>query len=199
VLPYNLIRAGRLHRSRLSSLYLEALTKTGFWLLNRVWPRTLPELEDAFLNFRRVGEDLEAVVSHYSTKRSGEILVDRAHKEMFFEQEQYDFLAARSEYFQNLAADLAIEMTRAVNLISDRVRQHLWPDYRLNEGYATIGLGLDASRRFQTLRPLYRPQASGVPYPGLARFVSERKNRDYACGSGPPPANVTLPGARFEE
>ena len=34
--------------------YLSGLVETGFWLLNRVWPRQVEPLEQAFTNFRRV-------------------------------------------------------------------------------------------------------------------------------------------------
>ena len=35
---------------------LGALEQSGSWLLNRVWPRTIPELEEAFLNSGRSGD-----------------------------------------------------------------------------------------------------------------------------------------------
>lgn len=107
------------------------------WLLSRVWPRTLPDLEEAFVNFRLISEDLEGVVSWFSTTRNGLVLVDRVYQEVNGPQasaKNLAFLESRSEYFQDLAADLAVELTRAVNLICDRVRQHLWPNYRLDEG-----------------------------------------------------------------
>lgn len=176
---------------------LDELQSLGGWLLKRVWPRTLPRLENAFLNFRRVAEDFDAVVTRFATRRNGVVLVDRVYREvdgMRADEETRQFLERRSEYYQDLAADLAIELTRAVNLVCERVREQLWPTYRLDEGYATIGLGFNAGLVFETLRPLYEPDAPDIPYPGLPAFVDERADRDYARGVGKPPAGAGLPG-----
>lgn len=177
---------------------LEESTQLRDWLLRRVWPRTIPQIEDALLNFRMVEQDLDAVVTRYSTRRGGLVLIDRVYQEVDGPRagrENIEFLERRSDYFQDLAADLAIELTRAVNLVCDRVREHLWPNYRLDEGYATVGLGLTAGLVFETLRPVYPVDAPARPYPGLSRFVEERADRDYARGGGPPPVGASLPGA----
>jgi hypothetical protein len=166
-------------------------------LLKRVWPRTLPRLEDAFLNFRAVAEDLEAVATRFGTERGNDVFIDRVYKEisgMRASEEQRQFLERRSEYYQDLAADLAVELTRAVNLVSERVREQLWPVYRLDEGYATIGLGFNEGFVFETLRPLYPHDAPSTPYPGLQAFVIERADRDFARGAGKPPQGAGLPG-----
>jgi hypothetical protein len=182
---------------------LDELRSLGDWLLKRVWPRTLPQLENAFLNFRTVAEDFDAVVTRFATHRGGNVLIDRVYREvdgMRADPDTRRFLERRSEYYQDLAADLAVELTRAVNLVSERVREQLWPTYRLNEGYATIGLGLNAGLVFETLRPLYAPNAPDVPYPGLGAFVTERAQRDYARGVGAPPDGAGLPGiSRMQE
>lgn len=176
---------------------LEDLRILNDWLLRRVWPRTLPRLEDALLNFRMISEDLDAVVTRFGTERGGDVLVDTVYKQlegMRAGEEQRQFLERRSEYYEDLAADLAIELTRAVNLVSERVREQLWPVYRLEEGYATIGLGLNEALVFETFRPLYPPDAPDLPYSGLRDFVVGRADRDYARGVGKPPAGAGLPG-----
>jgi hypothetical protein len=177
----------------------DALAPTRDFLLRRVWPRTIPPLEDAFLNYRRISEDLESVAGWQATRRNGRVLVDRVYKEVYGEAASdgnLKFLRARSEYTQDLAADLTIELTRAVNLICDRVREYLWPTYRLAEGYSTIGLGMNEHLTYMTLRPLYAPDVEGVPYPGLEHFLTQRADRDYARGSGCPPRGTGLPGIR---
>jgi hypothetical protein len=121
-------------------------------------------------------------------------MVDRSHKERLYDEDTYKFLQRRSEYNRDLAADLTIELTRAVNLVADRVREHLWSSYRLAEGYATIGVGLNADLSFETLRPLYSPNSPPQPYPGLRHFVTERAERDYAVGEGGPPEGIDAPG-----
>jgi hypothetical protein len=164
------------------------------WLLRRVWPRSLPDLESALHNFRFVAQDLGAVVAWYETRQNGVVFVDRVYNERSFDQDTYQFLRQRSGYSRDLAADLTIELTRAVNLVADRVREHLWPSYRLAEGYATIGLGFNPDLTFETLRPLYPPDAPARPYPGLRKFVTERAERDYAVGEGAPPEGIGVPG-----
>jgi hypothetical protein len=168
------------------------------WLLRRIWPRTLPRLEQAFLNYRLISEDLEAVAGWYSSTHNGLLLIDRVYKEVDHRTspENLAFLEQRSEYCQDLVADLTVEMTRAVNLICDRVREELWPSYRLAEGYTMIGLGMDQNLRYQILRPLYSMDAPDCPYEGLDRFVTERSNRSWARGSGPPPEGAGLPGIK---
>lgn len=175
----------------------DALEPLRMWLLNRVWPGTLPELEAAFTNFRLIAEDLEAVVSRFCTRRNGFVFVDRVHKEVWgpdFKQENVEFLERRAEYYGDLAADLTIELTRAVNLICDRVRETLWPAYRLDEGYATVGLGMNMHLSCTTYRALYPRDAPAMPYPGLKRFITERPERDLHYGSGFPGPGVGLPG-----
>lgn len=175
---------------------LEELERVRMWLLSRVWPRTIPALEAAFFNFRLVAEDMEAVTVHFSSSRNGLLLVDRVYQEVGYgvSSENHEFLKRRSEYHQDLVADLAVELTRAVNLICDRVRAHLWPSYRLDEGRTTIGLGINSSLVYQTLVPLYEPNCPDVPYPGLREFLSERADRDWARGTGSPPKGAGVPG-----
>jgi hypothetical protein len=176
---------------------LEDFRSLNDWLLRRVWPRTLPRLEDALLNFRGIAEDLDAVVTRFGTERGGDVLIDRVYKEvegMRANAEQRRFLEQRSEYYQDLAADLAVELTRAVNLVCERVREQLWPVYRLEEGHATIGFGFNEALSFETFRPLYPPDAQAVPYSGLRKFVMERADRDFARGAGEPPQGAGLPG-----
>jgi hypothetical protein len=175
---------------------LDDLEATRFWLLNRIWPRTQPTLESAFLNFRLVEQDLNRVALLFSTERDGVIDVDRVYKEVDFgraSEENVKFLRERSVYYEALAADLAIELTRAVNLVCERVREGLWPDYRVDEGYSTIGLGLDMSLTYSTLRPIYDLDPPDTPYPGLIEFTVLRADRDYAVGAGPPPEGAGLP------
>jgi hypothetical protein len=113
---------------------LDALAPLRDWLLRRVWPRTLPDLEAALHNFRFIAQDLEAVVGRYETRRQGMVLVDRVYSEQLYTQEDYEFLRGRSDYYREFGADLTIELTRAVNLVAERVREHLWPNWRLEEG-----------------------------------------------------------------
>ena len=148
------------------------------------------------MNFRLIEQDLNRVAFLFSTERDGVIDVDRVYKEVDFDrasEENVKFLRERSVYYEALAADLTIELTRAVNLICERVREGLWPDYRVDEGYSTIGLGFDMSLTYSTLRPIYSLDPPDIPYPGLSEFTVLRAERDHAVGVGPPPEGAKLP------
>jgi hypothetical protein len=173
---------------------LDELPRLNHWLLGRVWPRTMPDLEAALQNFRFISQDLEGLVTWFATRRAGAVLVDRVYKENHYEQEQYEFLLKRSNYHRDLAADLTIELTRAVNLVADRVRENLWPSYRLDQGRTTIGIGLDMNMSYRTLVPLYDVGAPDKPYPGLQQFAIDRADRSYSVGEGLPPRGCGIPG-----
>ncbi len=186
--------SGLVANHSISEATLKDLVELRDWLLRRVWPRTLPELEAALQNFRFIAQDLEVAIAEHESRRAGKVFVGRPDNSVWYPDDDYKRLSAQWEYSQDLVADLTIELTRAVNLVSDRVREELWPSHRLDEGYATIGLGLNWNLSFETLRPLYAPGTTGSPYPGLRDFVTERATRDYAIGEGLPPHGGRIPG-----
>jgi hypothetical protein len=145
--------------------------------------------------FRQVAEDLDVVVEWFATERHGKVFVDRVYQEVTGDRAaNITFLETRSRYFNDLASDLALELTRAVKLICDRVRECLWPDFRLSEGRTSIGIGMNRSLAYGVLIPQYPVNAPDHPYPGLRSFVVQRAERDYHFGDGPPPKGVGLPG-----
>ncbi len=190
--------------ARLSSLasdgfvdreYLDRLEAARWWLLDRVWPRTFPELEAAFQAFRFIAEDIDLVVAYFGTEQQDHVFVDRVYKEVPPNRDaNFAFLKARSDYYIDLAADLAVELTRAANLICDRVREYVWPSYRLAEGRASVGIGVDFSLVYRVLVPQYPPDVAGQPYPGLDRFARQRGERDYHFGDGLPPKGGGITG-----
>ena len=78
-----------------------------------------------------------------------------------------------------LIKDLAAEMTRAVNLIDDRVRE-LEPRYRVTRGAAGIFAGSDES--FIVVAYKGEERELPKPYPGLSEFQGVLASRDGSFG-----------------
>jgi hypothetical protein len=79
-----------------------------------------------------------------------------------------------------------LELTRAANLIADRVRQHLIRSYRLAKGHLVVEHGptLDLSFHQVVVQYQSRERDQEFPYPGLQPFLSERTQRDLHFGRG---------------
>ena len=180
----------------------DELTSGREWLFSRVWSRQIPELEEALENFRRVCSDLQAVLSqhpHETLAESGIVAIARFYNDPGYRGREYDHaehakLGAMYEFYAELVMDLALELTRAANLVCDVVRERLDSRYRVDEGVVTIESGpyMDFSSRVH--RPHYAPGAGSAPYPGLKDFLEDRSDRDETHGGGDPPEGVTLPG-----
>jgi hypothetical protein len=95
--------------------------------------------------------------------------------------------------------DLALELTRAANLICEAVRQTIDPRYRLEEGLVTLESGPYLEVGFPTYlhRPRYAPDDGWRPYPGLRPFLLSRATRDEVRGEGGLPEGLSLPGDAF--
>lgn len=161
------------------------------WLLNRVWPRRYPDLERAFENFRRVLEDFqERFRKHAEPKGDGGALLTRKFYQIKeWNPELYEHLATRYEFHVDLVEDLMLELSRAANLICDRVRQFLMRGYRLSEGHLVVQTGPMADFSFHEMVVQYSPQEREreIPYASLDAFLIERAERDRHFGDGTEP------------
>lgn len=161
------------------------------WLLNRVWPRRYPDLERAFENFRRVLEDFqERFRKHAEPKGDGGALLTRKFYQIKeWNPELYEHLATRYEFHVDLVEDLTLELSRAANLICDRVRQFLMRGYRLSEGHLVVQTGPMADFSFHEMVVQYSPQEREreIPYASLDAFLIERAERDRHFGDGTEP------------
>ncbi|NUQ72665.1 MAG: hypothetical protein HUU21_03840 [Polyangiaceae bacterium] len=100
----------------------------------------------------------------------------------------YNLLVKRFEFFVGVVEDLAVELTRAANLICDMVRQSILPNYRLEEGLVVITAGAFGDLSYMTYRPRYAPGTKpSAAYEGLNKFLIARDYRDINFGSGPDP------------
>ena len=155
------------------------------WLFNRPWPGTYPELEVAFENFRRVLEHVNMVLGHSADSELSEYHIDMFYKKQLVKQEVYDSRLEAWEWVVDLIHDLTAELTRAAELVIERVRLLIDPLFRVQEGLLTIqrqGAGF----YFLTYKPRYSAELAALehPYPGLRNFITIRSERDVHFGSG---------------
>lgn len=182
---YGLLSNGR---PRMHAARAERLEQLKTWILGRVWPGRYPRLEAAFHNFRRVLEDLLNTF-HLGAEPVGEggkLLSTRNFSPgRWLEEDEFRAGVKRHEAHVYLVMDLMAELTRAANLVCDRVREFISPSYRLKEGMVLMMGGPFENGADRTFRLQYRgDERVDVPYPGLDRFKSERAKRDYCFGQG---------------
>ena len=142
-------------------------------------------LEKAFQNYASVLRDfINVFEAHVRQERENDsgIYTEKFYKIQWHEQERYDKLSKQYEHHVDLVCDLFFELTRAANYICDRVRENIFPDYRLEEGVLliernSVGFQLETIRA----RVEYRgEERTDHPYPGLEEFKKTRYTRDYA-------------------
>lgn len=156
------------------------------WLLSRIWSERYPQLEQAFKNFGLVLQDLQELFRSQAETRSDELWTKKFYQFPEWNPERYQRLSDRFNYHVDLVQDLTLELTRAGNLICDRVRQYIMPNYRIATGRLVVRTGPDMSFQWHEFPTLYSPEEKTkvVPYSGLEAFKSERERRDRHFGSG---------------
>ena len=112
-------------------------------MFSRVWPGAAPALEQAFENFRYVAQDLQLTLEQYpheGLRESGWVAPQRFYNDAGWAQKIGDHarLDDMYEWYSFLLEDLAIELTRAANLVCEAVRQTIDPRYRLEEGLVVL-------------------------------------------------------------
>ncbi len=178
--------------------HFDELTETRLWMLSRVWPEPGSPLEQAFENCRFVAQDLQLVFERYPhehLRRQGVVEVCRFYNDRSWAMRfDHHVLDDMYEWYANLLEDLALEITRAANLVCEAVRQTVDPRYRLEEGLVTLESGPYMDFMTRLHRPRYRAEDGWAPYPGLRAFLTAREHRDEHRGTGQPPDGLTLPG-----
>jgi hypothetical protein len=160
---------------------LERIERLREWLFRRPWPQTLPELEEAFENLRRILDDLAMVCRLGLEEKFGRRILVPEYKKRWVEN--YDEHADQFEWTVDVIHDLMMELTRAANLVCDRIRKRIDPLYRADEGVLVVermGDGL----HFNRIRPTYSATDLGNLYPGLGKFLEARSTRDIVYGEG---------------
>lgn len=155
----------------------KSLDQMGPYLLSRVWPGRYVDLENALNNFRFVLSDFLFVFGKYSRPHAGGewFKSDPIDKSVWYEDAQYARMLRKADYHEDLVGDLVFELTRAANLVCDRVRQCLIPSFRISEGVLLLQMGPFSDFQWRTYRAEYAPgQRDGTPYHGLRKFMTER-------------------------
>jgi hypothetical protein len=178
----------------------DRLTETRRWMFSRVWTGKEPDLQDAFENFRHVAQDLQLVLEQYpheTLAKSGVVAVTRFYNDSNWVRRVDDHheLDDMYEWYAYLLEDLALELTRAANLVCEAVRQTIDPRYRVEEGLVILESGPYEDLMTRLHRPQYAPSDGWRPYPGLRRFLSERATRaEYRDATAKVPRFLRLPG-----
>lgn len=175
---------------KLSFDRVRALEELARWTLGRVWPTSRPAIGEGLTNFRLVAGDLVSVLRDTGAElgSSGDrlIQVEKRYKRIEgWEPQRYRQLAREFNFNVALVEDLALELTRAANLVCDIVRDELIPDYRVREGRLLVTSGPYDDMSARTSVVMYSSGTSpNAAYPGLHRFMIERAERDLNFGEG---------------
>jgi hypothetical protein len=162
---------------------------TCIWLLERYWPNRDIRLEQAFSNFRLVWQDLQIVFLKHAIPFDKFLRTERFYKG-YTKEPQRDRILREYKFHVALVEDLALELTRAANLICDRVRESLDANFRIHESALVTRSGYYDSFGQMIHRVEYRGAERDLlqPYPGLEQFMEQRSTRDYHFGEGVYPA-----------
>jgi hypothetical protein len=164
---------------------LERIERLRKWLFTRPWPGTLPDLERAFENFERILHDL-AMVCQLGLEEDewahGRMLTPE-YKVRVVSQARYDKLLEQNKWTTRLIYDLVLELSRAANLLCDRIRRRLDPLFRVEEGVLMVEPGAGTVQP-SWARPTYQAEEMDSLYPGLEAFLEARVGRDTHFGEG---------------
>ncbi|MBO4271274.1 HNH endonuclease signature motif containing protein [Microbispora triticiradicis] len=163
----------------------QRLEELSGWLLNRIWPSTYPALASAMENFRAVLVDLRGMFQQhgeYDDQRGDVVLIRHEKRLRKWDPEEYSKLSQQHHQRFVLLQDLALELTRAANLVCDRVREEIDPTYRIEQGAVSAHSGPYGFLSYMMHRVEYTSaeKALANPYPGLEDFAEVRKTRDFS-------------------
>lgn len=138
-----------------------------------------PEIDDAFANLLRILEDLRAVL-----QKDAEPMNDpdafwmRKYYRDAYGDHQLNQHALGEQWIEEcrLAKNLAIEATRGINLVHERIRASHDPMYRVAAGLVGVFVGDDDT--FQPIVYSSEETQEPRPYPGLAEFPRALNGRD---------------------
>ena len=158
------------------------------WLFSRIWPGRHIELEAAYNNFHYVLTDFQTTFRRHAKEVGTDkeiLLTEKFYQIDDWDPPRYEKLSREFDFHVALVEDLMLELTRAANYVCDRVRQYLWPTFRLQEGLILVVSGPYMDLAFKLHKVEYRERERELfPYHGLNSFKKERKNRDQHFGEG---------------
>lgn len=162
------------------------------YIVSRIWPQRYITLEASLINLKNVVNDLVNVYCEYPKERSDGYTIERFYRNYYRERfrdgngysyENEQIALVKYEYHVALIEDLVLELTRAANFVCDQIRNYIFEGFRIEEGALLITRG-DFSG-YKTFRIEYRvSERTEFPYPGLRKFMEDRKTRDMHIGEG---------------
>ncbi len=156
------------------------------WLATRVWLGKFKHLEYAFWNFGRVASDLIFVFDKHSEAHGNMLCTDKFYRNCSpTDWTRRQALLKRFEFHVALVEDLVVELTRAGNLVCQRVRETVDGQFRVEQGLLLLESGMyeDMSYRRHVVQYAKR-ELTKAPYPGLEKFMKIREKRDLHFGTG---------------
>ena len=181
--------------------YHKALSNIPPWIISRVWPHRYEDLEEAFYNFKEVLGDFVNVMNRYLDDPSrGD---DRLRTRRFYQiddwnREKYEELFRQYDEHICLVGNLFTEVTRAANLICDRVRKNVFHGFRIKEGILLVQrdmvmVGESSSTQFYRAEYTTEKRMQKRPYKGLEEFKRTQfkgeiwnQRRTFASRQRPP-------------
>jgi hypothetical protein len=197
------------HDQLLSEAVYERLTETRRWILGRIWPPGHTYLRTTIQTMERLlGDLLDKFDEHATSYRnddSGILCTDTFYKIRYWDEKKSNALVVEYEYHTALVEDLAFELTRYGNLITDIIRKEIDPAFRFEQGALLIRYGVDILWPDSTYRPEFSEQeltGQRQPYTGLSDYLKVRTTRELSeasCGSPRTAAGRQNPEAPPEE
>lgn len=177
---------------------LDSLKELPKYIISRFWPNTYPDLEDAVYNLKAVINDLISTFLRHADPKSlkleededpttASIYTETFYKLIYHEDVKvYDRLLEQYVYHTELISDLTLELTRAGNLLIEKIRKYLYPIYREEEGKLLVSYGPMEDLSYQNFKVEYSKEEKEMKYQylGLKNFMENRKNRDLQIGEG---------------
>ncbi len=176
---------------QLSVKKIGELQKLHEWIFRRNWPGRHVELEAAFNNFSRILKDLlNTLIRHGEEIGSSDdrwIHVDKVyHRLERWDPVTHALLVRQFLFVVDLVEDLALELTRAANLLCDQIRADILHSYHLAEGRLIVR-NADLMRS-EILKPVYASGTSpSTAYQGLEWFMMARESQEISMGHGTMP------------
>lgn len=126
------------------------------WIATRPWPEGHDDLQKVI---RTIGHFINELLSTFSQHSEADSAGERLRFQAFYKipvwnEDLYNSLLTEYKECREYLADIVLELTRYVNLFSDVVREEIDPDFRDEEGYATLIIEGDILR-FDTYVPRF--------------------------------------------
>jgi len=186
---------------------LKEIERIPDFIVSIFWSHRYEDLEGAVFNLKNVLNDFIKVfyqhVDEDSLDRAEEsekdkfVWTKKFYKIDDWNPELYHELLKKFNYHTALVDDLTLEMTRAANLVIEKIRKHIYVRYREEEGklLVTSGPFMDMSWKTYKVEYMTDEKKELHPYHGLKNFMTERENRDMNTGEG---VDINYLSERFE-